>query len=52
MIVVPVRDDQMVDLGETGILDGRHDSLCVPDRRLRPDITGIDEQGFTGRRNE
>jgi hypothetical protein len=30
----PVRDDQMVDLGETGILDGRHDSLCIPDRSL------------------
>ena len=35
MIAVPMRDDQMVDLGEAGILGGRHDARGIPDRRLR-----------------
>ena len=52
MIAVPMGDDQMVDLGEAGVLGGRHDAPGIADRRLGRDIAGVDEQRFAGRRDE
>ena len=43
VIAVPVGNDQIVDLGQPGIIRGRHDTLGVSDRRIRRDIAGIDQ---------
>ncbi len=52
MIAVPMGDDEMVDLRQTGVLDGRHDAPGVPDRRVRRHIAGIDEERFARWRHQ
>ena len=50
MIAVPVRDDQAVDLGETGILRGGIDALGIAHRAVG--VAGVDQERFTGRVHE
>ena len=51
MIAVPVRGDEMIDLGQAGIPRRGHDALGIALGRIRSDIAGIDEHGFAGRRH-
>jgi hypothetical protein len=51
MIAVPVSRNQVVDLGESCVLDGGHDALRIPDSGCTG-ISGIDEHGFAGGRHE
>src|SRR5262249_46655312 len=52
MISVPMRGDQMVDLGKVGILGCDSNALGIPDRFLRAYPPCIDEQRFAQRRDE
>jgi hypothetical protein len=52
MITVPMRGDEMIDLGEMSILRRRHDALGIPLRRIGSEVPGIDEYGFAGRGNK
>jgi hypothetical protein len=36
----------MIDLGEPGVLDGRHDAVGVADSGSAP-VSGVDEDRFT-----
>jgi len=47
-----MRDDEVIDLGEVGILRGCQDAPRIPDRRFRRDIAGVDEQRFTRGRHQ
>src|SRR5262245_58182288 len=51
MIAMPMRRDQVVDLCESGVLDGIHDPSRVP-RRSRTTVTSVDQDGFARRRYE
>src|SRR6185436_1631313 len=52
VVAMPVRNDQLIDLREAGILGGLHDARGVTDRRLRSGVAGVDEQRFTRWRDE
>jgi hypothetical protein len=47
MISVPMRGDQMVDLGDAGILGGGGNALGIANRRLGAGVACIDQHGFT-----
>jgi hypothetical protein len=49
MISVPVRGDEMIDLGELGILRRTHDAVGIPLGRIGCEIPRIDEHRFPGR---
>jgi hypothetical protein len=46
---MPVRDDEVIDLLQSGVFDGVHDSTGIA-RRSCAGIAGIDEQRLKGRR--
>ena len=51
VIAVPVRDDQMIDLGEAGVMDGIHDAAGIANGAGR-DVARIHEQRLAGGRDE
>src|SRR3954468_3981026 len=51
MVAVPVRDDQMIDLGDTGVFR-RFDDASGIARRLGAAIAGIDEHSLAEWRDE
>ncbi len=52
MVAMPVRGDQIVDLGQTGVAGRRHDALGVAHRRVGRHIAGIDQHRLARGRNE
>ncbi len=52
MIAVIMRQDQMIDLGQTGITNGLHDAAGIAFRGKVADIAGVDQDRFAGRRDE
>src|SRR5260370_27508658 len=51
MIVVVVSDDQVIDLLDAGVLDGRHDAPRITNRTVST-VTRIDKHRFSGRRDK
>ena len=52
MIAVPVGCDQVVDLGQAGVLDRRHDAGGVALGRLGGDVAGVHQHGLARGRHE
>ena len=51
MIVVVVRDNQVIDLLNAGVLDGRHDPSRITNGTVST-VSSIDKHRFSGRRDK
>ena len=48
MVVVVVRDNQVIDLLDAGVIDGRHNAPCIANGAVST-VPSIDEHRFPGR---